>query len=55
MGWAFKARFFITDIRLPLCLDEFLETGLIVPINPISCQFRNPVNEDPRKESLYFS
>ena len=41
MGRSVKARFFIMDIRLSLCLDEFLEAGLIVPIDPIRGQFRD--------------
>ena len=47
MGRSVKARFFIMDIRLSLCLDEFLEAGLIVPIDPIRGQFRDLVDEDP--------
>ena len=50
MGRSVKARFFIMDIRLSLCLDEFLEAGLIVPIDPIRGQFRDLVDEDPCKE-----
>ena len=55
MGRSVKARFFIMDIRLSLCLDEFLEAGLIVPIDPIRGQFRDLVDEDLVRRSLTFS